>query len=262
MIIPREQKILLVVAIQFFAGIFTAGAQTSSSRDELLADASQYFASSQEQKALDAYLQVLGSDKDNFEALWHVSLLYARIGYRLGSDKEMSGHYKKSLKYAERTLELYPDSGRSHFVYAVANGRLSDISGTNERLKKSHVVKEHAEKAVKLLPDYAPAWHLLGLWHSKVANVGSVEKFTAGLFSEGLPEGASNEKAEACIQKAIELDPSQSLRFKLDLARHYQRAGEEQKARYLLKEVVKMNAENSIDRWNLKRARELLEELS
>ncbi|MGN8225788.1 tetratricopeptide repeat protein [Gracilimonas sp. BCB1] len=237
-------------------------AQQNTHPDSLLKTAHSYFNQSLEQQALAAYLDVLKAEPNNFEALWHTSLIYARVGYRYDSEKEMMENYQKALTYAEKTLELYPNKGYSHFVYAVANGRISDLSDSQTRIKKSYIVKKHAEKAVELLPEYAPAWHLLGLWHSKIANVGSARQFAAGLFSNGLPEGASNQKAVEYMQKAMRLQPEQALRYKLDLARHYERAGENSKAIQTLKDIVQITPRNDIDRWNLERARELLDKLS
>lgn len=262
MSIKTLQKIGFVIFIQFLGVMFIAEALAQSDKNELLEQASEYFSQSKESEALEAYLEVLEMDEDHFEALWHTSLLYARIGYRMESEEKMREYYENSLEYAEQALEKHSDEGESHFVYAIANGRISDISDRSVRIEKSHIVKEHVEKAVEMMPDYGPAWHLFGLWHSKVANVGSAQKLAAGMFSKGLPEGASNQKAVEYVEKAIELNPDQKLRFKLDLARHYQRAGANQKAISVLKEVVKMNAETEIDKWNLERAGELLQELS
>ncbi|MEQ8525088.1 tetratricopeptide repeat protein [Gracilimonas sp.] len=238
-----------------------ADGQTLSNADSISQKAAEYFYESEEKKSLQNYLKVLEIEPDNFEALWHTSLLYARVGYRYESEAEMIENYQKALSYAEKTLKLYPDEGYSHFVYAVSNGRISDVSDSQTRIKKSHLVKKHAEKAVQLLPEYAPAWHLLGLWHSKIANVGSARQFAAGLFSEGLPEGASNQKAVEYMQKAIRIQPEQTLRYKLDLARHYERAGQNTKAIQTLKEIVQIAPNNDIDRWNLERARDLLQKL-
>lgn len=248
--------------LMFSATATSIQAQQSAHPDSLLQKAHSYFNQSLEQQALAAYLDVLKTDSDNFEALWHTSLIYARVGYRYDSEEEMMVNYQKALTYAEKTLKLYPDEGYAHFVYAVANGRISDLSDSQTRIKKSHVVKKHAQKAVELLPNYAPAWHLLGLWHSKIANVGSARQFAAGLLSDGLPEGASNQKAVEYMQKAIRLQPEQTLRYKLDLARHYERAEENNKAIQTLKEIVQITPKNDIDRWNLERARDLLKKLS
>ena len=256
-----SQKILLLFFIWFVILVEIGFAQKSPGTASLLQEAQQYFDQAQEKEALSIYLKVLKQAPDNFDALWHTSLIYARIGYRYDNKTEMRENYQKALEYAEQVLKLYPGKGPSHFVYAVANGRISDISDTQTQIKKSHIIKEHAEKAVELMPDYAPAWHLLGLWHSKVANISSAKKFAAGLISQGVPKGASNKKAVEYMQKAIQLQPEQILRFKLDLARHYVRAGQNQLAIHTLREVVQISPKNDIDEWNLKRAKALLEKL-
>jgi|AntRauTorckE6833_2_1112554.scaffolds.fasta_scaffold00225_5 FimV-like protein len=255
------KKYLLVVFFLIMGTSDYTNAQSSTDIDTLLFNAQELFDQTSENEALDTYLKVLQKDANNFEALWHTSLLYARIGYRMNSESEMNTYYQKSLDYAEQTLEKYPDKGLSHFVYGVANGRISDISGSKVRIEKSHIVKKHAKKAVEMLPKYAPAWHLLGLWHSKVANIGSGQRFAAGIFSKGVPSGASNEKAEEYIKKALELKPDQVIRFKLDLARHYERSGQKQKAINTLQEVLNESPQNEIDQWNLRRAEKFLDTL-
>lgn len=237
-------------------------AQNSITADSIASKAADYFKEAKEEEALQSYLKVLEKDPEHFDALWHTALLYARIGFRMGSQKEKENYYKRSLNFAEKTLELYPDKGYSHFVYAVAQGRISDISGSDTRIQKSYIVKEHADKAVELLPDYGPAWHLLGIWNSEIANIGSAQRFAAGIFSKGIPEGASNKKAEEYIKKALELKPDQAIRFKFDLARHYDRSGQKQKAIDTLKQVLQESPQNQIDEWNLQRAKKLLQDLS
>ncbi|MFD2531503.1 tetratricopeptide repeat protein [Gracilimonas halophila] len=236
--------------------------QNSITADSIACKAADYFEEAKEEESLASYLKVLEKDPEHFDALWHTALLYARIGFRMDLQREKENYYKRSLDFAEKTLELYPDKGYSHFVYAVAQGRMSDISSSGTRIEKSHIIKEHADKAVQLLPDYGPAWHLLGVWNSKIANIGSAQRFAAGLFSRGIPEGASNKKAEEHIKKALELKPDQAIRFKFDLAQHYDRSGQKQKAIDTLKQVVQESPQNQIDEWNLQRAKKLLEELS
>lgn len=237
-------------------------AQETTSSDALAGKAALFFENAQEEEALKTYLNLLNNDPDHFDALWHTALLYARIGYRTNSEQQREDYYKKSLEYAKKTLDQYPDSGYAHFVYAVAQGRISDVSGSSTRIEKSHIVKDHAQKAVELLPDYGPAWHLLGIWNSEVANVGTAQRLAANIFSNGLPDGASNDKAEEYIKKAMELKPEQVIRFKLDLARHYDRLGQKQKAIDILTEVTQESPRNDIDEWNLQRAKKLLRELS
>lgn len=259
---PSSRKIVcpLIFLCLFFSEI--AQSQSSASKDSLLQEASQLYDQAREEESLHTYLKVLEIEEDNFKALWRTSLLYARIGYRMDTDKEMMENYKTALSYAEKALEKKPESGYSHFVIAVAHGRISDLSKPQVRIKKSHLVKKHIQKSIQLIPEFAPAWHVYGLWHSKLANVGTGQKLAAGVFSKGIPKGASNQKAEEYILKAMEMDPKNELRYKLDLARHYRRAGQTQKAKDTLEEVLQFDPETDIDRWNLNRAQQILQEIS
>lgn len=147
-------------------------------------------------------------------------------------------------------------------MYAVAQVRISKISDADTRIKKSHIIKKYADKTVELIPDYAPAWLLLGAWHSEVANVDPAKDLAAGIFSKGLPDGASNEKAEKYIKKAIELRPEKSIRFKYNLAKHYDRSGQNQKAIKILNEILNEKPDDEIEEWNFERAKEMHRELT
>lgn len=259
--IKRFNLISFVCLVVFTLSADFLQAQNPAVNDSLLNSATQLFDQYKEREALQTYQKILQRDSLHFEALWHTSLLYARIGFRISDSEQQKDYYHKAMKFAERTLNTYPDSGMSHFVYAVANGRISDISDTNKRIRLSHVIKKHTQKATEMMPDYAPAWLLFGVWHSEVANVSRAQELAASVVSEGIPEGASNEKAVEYIKKAIELNPDNKIRYKLDLARHYKRTGENDKANKELQETLELEPQNDIDRWNLERAREILSEL-
>lgn len=254
----------LILTLCIIWGFFSPAplkAQAPVATDSLLLTANQFFNEGNERKALEFYQKVLDKDTLNYAALWHTSLLYSRLGFRMDDKEKQKKYYHHALKVAEKTLNAYPDSGYTHFVYAVAHGRISDISETKERIRISHIVKEHTLKATEMMPDYAPAWLLLGVWNSEVANISRAQELAASVVSKGIPEDASNEKAVEYINKAIELNPDNKIRYKLDLARHYKRTGEHDKAIKELQETLKVNPGNEIDRWNLERARELLAEL-
>ncbi|MEX2362825.1 MAG: hypothetical protein WD597_04345 [Balneolaceae bacterium] len=223
--------------------------------------ADQRFKEMKEGEALDIYLKVLEMESQNYTALWNASLLFAREGYRKKDEEKKRELYKRAHYYGEKTILSYPDSGHAHYVFAVANGRLSDIAEKKERIRKSHIVKKHIEKAAELAPDYAPVWHLYGVWHSSIANISNAEKLGANLISEGLPGGASNEKAEEYLKRAIEVDPYQIL-FRLDLAKHYKNSGQREKAAEQFRKVLEMEPQFQNDHQHLEDAKALLKKVS
>jgi FimV-like protein len=144
-------------------------------------------------------------------------------------------------------------------VKAVALGRWSELQDTDTRIETSHEIKENIEEAVELIPDYAPVWHLYGVFHSDVANISGAEQFAANLISEGVPDG-SNEKAEEYLKKSIDMMP-ESILFRLDLAKHYLKVDDDDKAREVLEEIKEMEITLPNEGQLKEEASQLLEEL-
>ena len=209
--------------------------------DKLLKEAEELFDAGDEKEALEVYLKVLDEAPGNYEALWNASLINSMLGHQLGDhidEEKQLEYYETAIDFADRALKQHTDKGHPYYVKAVALGRWAELQGTNTRIETSHKIKENIEKAADMIPDYAPVWHLYGVFHSDVANVSGAEKFAANLISEGIPD-ASNEKAEEYLKKAIDMMP-ESILFRLDLAKHYLKVDDEESAREVLDEISEM----------------------
>ncbi len=250
---------LISAVITFFAGVMYA--QSGLEPGELLEEAEKLMNEMKEEEALETYLSVLDADSENYEALWNASLLYASIGFRLDDEDSQKEYYEKAEELAEKSLELYPYRGHPYYVMAVAKGRMADIAGVNRRIELGHEIEEYVEKALERMPEHAPSWHLYGVWQSEVANVSRAERMAARFISGGLPDG-SDEKAEEYLKKAIELDP-ESIIIRLDLARHFERSGQDDMAIAVLEELIDLGLEPQTkdDPGHLEDARELLNDL-
>jgi len=247
------------VLILFFMAKVTF-AQANDSLEELTNTAKEKFERGDEYEALEIFENVLEKDPANFEALWNTSLLYAREGYRLENEADQKQKYQLALDLAEKAIELYPDKGHSYYVYSVAKGRMTEVMGSRDRIRAAHEIRDSIEKASQMIPDYAPVWHLYGVWHSDVSNVGRAERWAARFISRGLPK-ASNAKAEEYLKKAIELD-DKSILFRLDLARHYLQTGEDDLAIQQLEEIVLMEPITKDDPDKIEEAHQMLEVLN
>ena len=117
---------------------------------------------------------------------------------------------------------------KTNFVMSVALGRKAMISGPQERVAASRAIKRYAERAIELDSTNAGAWHVLGRWHFKVANLSLVERLAAeGLFG-GIPDASEN-KAVQYLEKAIALNPHY-VRYYYDLAEMYRQLGNNRQA--------------------------------
>jgi regulator of microtubule dynamics protein 3 len=254
--------LLLAVILMFVQDPAEIYAQNISESDisELLERASELKESADEPAARELFEEVIEYDPLNFKALWNLSILYSMEGHRLDDQDEMESYYSDAIELAERAIEYYPNEPESHYAYAVAIGRMSDISSPRERIRASEEIRESVERALELNADHAGAWHLLGIWHKRAANLSRAERWAANLLFGGAPEGASNEEAENSLKKAISLDPDNIL-FNLDLARFYITVEQYDHAIDVLERTIALEPKEMDDPDLLAEARDLLDEL-
>ena len=192
----------------------------------------------EEQEALDAYLNILDKNPDAYQPLWRSSFLYSRIGNRKEDESIKREYFNEAIELAERALEVDSTDAESHFVMAVAMGRKALISGARERVAASRAIKKHADLALRYDSTHAGAWHVLGRWHLKVANLSWIERAAANTLFGGIPGDASNRNAAEAIQKAISYNDDYVLYFH-DLAMVYEEMGRNGDAIGACKEALK-----------------------
>ena len=219
-------------AIGFLLPAMTSQAVTINRMEK----AEQFMGEIEEKRALEGYLDVLKEDPEHYEALWNASQLYTVIGNRQEDETDQKKFYNKAKGLARKALDRYPDKGHPYFVMAMTKGRMSKLAGIRERIQLAHAMEEYIQHAVRLMPDHAASWHLYGIWQSEVANVSRAERIGARLISRGLPDG-TNEKAEEFLEKAMELN-SDSILIRLDLARHFIRSNQEDRAIPVLEQLL------------------------
>lgn len=251
-------RYVLIFILILFPAILTAQS-AQDSVDRLLREASRQANEMNETGALKTYMEILEKNSDNYKALWNASLLHSSIGHRLDNKNDQQNYFEKAAELAEKAVELYPDRAHPYYVLAVAKGRMSDIVGNRTRIQLSHVIEENVQKALDRNPNHAPSWHLYGVLQSEVSNLNRVSRFAARLISGGLPE-ASDEKAEEYLKKAIELNP-ESILFYYDLAKHYIRSGQKERAIPILEHLLTLEPAIKDNKRHINEAIEWLNEL-
>jgi tetratricopeptide (TPR) repeat protein len=251
---------LLFAALSLILLFEPVHSQPLKSSADSLDRAGDLFRTGDEQQGLDLYLDILEDYPENMEALWNTAVIYARMGYRQSDEEDQKEYYDKALDAAEKALEYHPDSGYAHYAMAVAKGRMTEVLDTDDKIESSNEIRNHLQNATEKLPQFAPVWHLYGVWHSDVANVSGIGRAAAGLFGEGLPD-ASNEKAEMYLKRAISLR-SDNILFRLDLAKHYLKNDREDEAREVLANLLSLEPRMKGDENLLQEAQEMLQDLS
>lgn len=217
-------KTITVIAA-FMVLPFVTAAQQAPLADR----ADSLYSAFAEEQALEHYKKLLEAKPNNYQALWRTSFLYSRIGNRLDDKGDQKEYYNNAIDYAEQALAEDSTDSQSNFVMAVAKGRKALISGARDRVAASRAIKKYADRAIKYDSTHAGAWHVLGRWNLKVANLSWIERAAANTLFGGIPGSASNEKAAEYISKAISYNDQYVLYYH-DLATVYEEMGRDQDA--------------------------------
>ena len=118
------------------------------------------------------------------------------------------GHHDGlGLLDAQRALALDPHNAVNVLSVAICYGKLAGFSDTRTKLEYSRFVKEYAEQAIALKPDYDYAHHVRGRWNYEVATLGAGTRFLVSVIYGGLPD-ASTAEAVRQLRRAVEISPT------------------------------------------------------
>jgi tetratricopeptide (TPR) repeat protein len=120
-----------------------------------------------------------------------------------------------ALEYARRSVALEPTNAENVLSLAVCYGKLAGYSDTRQKVEFSRSIREEAERALRLDPNYAWAHHVLGRWNYELCELGVAARVFVKLFYGGIP-AASTAAAVQHLQRAVELEPQQ-LQHRLEL---------------------------------------------
>lgn len=248
-------KGISLLTVLFLIPFFTL-AQESSGIEQRADSLYEHF---QEKEALELYREILEGSPNNFKALCRSSFLYSRLGNRQEGKDAQEKYYNEAIDLAERALEVDSTHTQSNFVMSVAMGRKALISGSRDKVSASRAIKKYADRAIKYDSTNAGAWHVLGRWHLKVANLSWLERAAANTLFGGIPD-ASNEQAAEYIQKAIALDEEYVLYY-YDLARVKKELGKEVEAIETCQKAIELPVRVPGDLDIKQQCKELIDEL-
>ncbi|WP_438480897.1 hypothetical protein [Oleiharenicola lentus] len=207
-------------------------------------------------RALELLQQADAAQPNNALILQKIAKQYSDLVLEQKTVAEKKRYAQTALEYSQRAVELDPRDPVSVLSLAVCHGKLAVYSDTQTKIKYSRLVKEEAERAIALKPDYAWAHHLLGRWHYEVATLGGGTRFAVKLFYGGLPD-ASVATAIAELKHATELEPTE-LNHWLELGFAYKAAGDLSAARENWNRGLSMSSRGKHDESAKIRAREAL----
>lgn len=198
-----------------------ASAQTAAEHIRLGDEA---YGALDDQKALDHYLEALKAEPNNYEALWKASRAYVDLADLIKAANKDDENRKKKMyteatSLARKAVAYGSNSTWTHFQLAAANGKRLLMLGKKEQIDASKEVRAEIDKALALDSSNHLAYHALGRWHRRMAEIGGAKRFFGGLIYGSIPKG-SFEESEKNLLKAVELAPDY-INHHLELGRTY-----------------------------------------
>lgn len=209
--------------------------------------------------------KILHADSSNFEALVKLARAYIDIGDLLPENganwqERKLKEYTTAQEYARKAQQVDPNSTWSHFWVAAAVGSIAMVSPVSKQVDLATEIRDAVEKSIALDPKNGSAYHVYGVWHRKVAEIGGPSRMFASMFyGKSLPRG-SLEKSIEFLKKAVALNPAVIV-SRLELARSHVAKSDWPAARALLKAIPELPVQFSDDAKHKQKAAQLLDEI-
>lgn len=236
-----------------------------SETSQLLQMADALYADFKPKEALDVFLKVLDIDPQNDEALAKTARVYIDFGDAIPestpdfSDKRLE-QYLISEQYARKAVKANPAWTWGHFFVAASLGKISMESSVSKQIDLSHEIRAEVDKAIALDPQNGFAYHILGIWNRRLAEIGLMSRFLAQtILWRSVPKG-SFEKSEEYLKKALSINPD-VINHHLELAKTYVAMGKWNLARRYLRSIEDLPIHYSDDQNHKEKARRLLQEI-
>ena len=231
---------LFFIALFFF---YTLHAQDANT---LIKEAEQLEASMNDEQAIIKYKEALKLQPGNLYIICKCSELCSRIGGRnKANKKKMTDYFTAARVYADKAIILDPKSSEANFVMAMIIGRTAMQKAGKEKLNSVRDIKKYADLSLKYNPNNFKAWHVLGKWFYEISILNFFERTTAQIFYGALPKASLNDAIKA-FEKSKDLNPAMLLNY-LELAKAYKKNNEDDRAKLLLKTMLKLPLKNEDD---------------
>ncbi len=208
-----------IFAAAAFLSVSATRLDAAPSADELVRAALAAEARLETARALELFTAAEKARPDDAFIIQKIARQHSDLAVDLSTTEQKKAAIERALDYSRRAVALDPKNAENVLSLAVCHGKLAVYSDTRRKVEYSRLVRDDAQRALALKPDYAWAHHLLGRWHYEVADLGAAARVFVKLFYGGLP-AASTAEAVRYLQRAVELEPQQ-LQHRLELGFAY-----------------------------------------
>lgn len=228
-------------------------------------NADRLYAQFKPREAAGELQKVLQLDGDNFTALVKLARAYVDIGDQIPENgdnwkEQKLKEYSTAEEYARKAVRVDPNSTWGYFWVAASMGNIAMVSPVSKQVDLAGDIRDAVEKSIALDPKNGLAYHVYGVWHRKLAEIGQASRMLANvLYGRSVPSG-SLEKSIEYLKKAVALNPTVMV-SRLELARSYIASEEWAQARAMLKSIPDLPIQFSDDARHKQKAAQLLEEI-
>jgi tetratricopeptide (TPR) repeat protein len=226
---------------------------------ELIAKGDQFDKQLQAKEALENYLPANKLEPDNVDLLVRIARQYRHLMSDASAKNEKLRLGNISLEFANRAATLAPKNAEAQLSPAISYGKMLPFMGSKDQVNAAPRIKAAVDRALELDPANDNAWHILGRWNRVLADVNPVKRALAKALYGGLPV-TTNEAAEKCLLKAIEINPNRCIHH-IELGRIYAQMGRKEEARKCIEEGLAMPNKEKDDPEMKEIGRQLLEKL-
>ncbi|KAI8790266.1 regulator of microtubule dynamics protein 1 [Biomphalaria glabrata] len=133
---------------------------------------------------------------ENDEILWRLArVTHDKAKYEKDKHKRHN-IMLEAFSYAEKALELNPNSAHCHRWYAALLYFTTEGIGVKHKIQSAFKVREHFDKALELDPDDVISLHSIGYWCFALAERPWYQRKIAATFFAALPETTYDEALE------------------------------------------------------------------
>jgi tetratricopeptide (TPR) repeat protein len=233
---------------------------------QLLQQSDALYVALKPKEALKPLLRVLDLEPNNKEALAKAARVYIELGditpeTEPGWQEKRFQQYRSAEDYARKAIKSDPNNTWGHFYVAASLGKIAAHSSASKQIDLADEIRSAVEKSIACDPQNGFAYHVYGMWHRRMAEVGKASRFLASAFlGRSVPKGNLTTSVEY-FQKAIGLNPT-IISHHLELGKTYIGMGKWDLARAALKSSLVQPVQFSDDPTNKKEAEKLLREIS
>jgi tetratricopeptide (TPR) repeat protein len=180
---------------------------------QLLKNADRLYAQFRTKEAAGELHKVLQSDPHNLEATVKLCRAHIDIGDMIPESAQdwkerRMKEYRTAEDYARKAVTINPNSAWGHFYIAASLGNMAVLSPVAKQIDLAAEIRSAVEKAIALDPQNGFAYHIYGVWHRKMAEIGKTRRmFASFVYGRSVPTG-SLEKSVEYLKKAVALNPT------------------------------------------------------